>query len=192
MNILLEQLPTTVEVDGKEYEINTDFRECINIMLAFEDSELSAYEKNMVMLSVLYPKIPENVEKAAELAIKFLNCGDDPDENVGAVAMPERVYSFEKDAKYIFSAIKQTYGVDLETIEYLHWWKFCYMFLDLREDCFFCKICDLRIRRARGKLSKEEREYCLRIKDILDLPKLYSSDETEARNKFLNLLNGSE
>ncbi|HHV51797.1 MAG TPA: hypothetical protein GXX54_08925 [Clostridiales bacterium] len=187
MNILTERLPTSVEIDGVEYELNTDFRVCIKIMLAFEDPELTNAEKQAVMLNLLYKEIPPDILKASKMAVKFLNCGED--DNSGS-SSSERYYSFQKDAKYIYTAIRQSHDIDLETIDYLHWWKFCYLFMDIKPDCFFSQILDLRIRKSRGKLTKEEREYCARIKDIIELPRVLSPEESAAHDKFLKLLGG--
>lgn len=185
MNVLIDGLPTRVEIDDKEYELNTDYRVGLSIMTAFEDPELTGFEKQRVMLEILYPVIPPDHAKAAELAIKFLNCGEDQkgedtDDDGGG-----RYYSFTQDAKYILSAIEQSYHVDLMQIEYLHWWKFSYMFLDLNEDCFFCKLIYLRKQKAKGKLSKEEKEWYYSIRNIVELPETYTAEEQGLINEFM-------
>ena len=54
MNILIDQLPEAVEIDGVEYSINTDYRTAILIMMAFEDEALTAQDKAIIMLRLLY------------------------------------------------------------------------------------------------------------------------------------------
>jgi len=44
-NVLIDRLPTTVEVDGRLYDIDSDFRTCLRIILAFEDAELTSVRK---------------------------------------------------------------------------------------------------------------------------------------------------
>jgi hypothetical protein len=58
VNILVDTLPESVFVNGKEYPINTDFRVGLKIILAFEDNDLTLLEKNLVMLELLYPEKP--------------------------------------------------------------------------------------------------------------------------------------
>ncbi len=188
MNILTDRLPTAAEIDRVEYQLNTDFKNCLKIILAFEDEELTDHEKQLIMLQLLYKEIPPDTQKACELAVRFLNCGEEAGD--GAQGDAERLYSFEKDARYIFSAIRQSHNIDLETVEDLHWWKFCYLFMDLHEDCFFSKMIYYRRQRNRGKLTPEEREYCARIKDILDLPIRRSSEEAVKEAEFMRLLQG--
>lgn len=185
MNVLADRFPTSVEIDGAEYELNTDFRVGLTIMLAFEDPELTAQEKNLVMLRKLYKEIPPDPQKACELAVFFLDCGEERGEGGDA---PRRVYSFSKDAKYIYSAIRQTHGVDLETLDYMHWWKFCYLMLDLDQDAFFQQIIHLRRQKQRGKLTKEEREAYTRLHDILELPEQKDAEAGAAEREFMEKL----
>lgn len=191
MNILIEQLPTAVEIDGDIYELNTDFRTCLSIILAYEDPELTINEKHGVMLELLYKEIPDNADEACRLGVKFLNCGDDPEEETGSDDGIGRLYSFDKDAIYIYSAIKQSHGIDLDEVDYLHWWKFSYMFLDLKEDCFFNRLIHLRRQKKLGKLTKEERELYYKIQDIVDLPEVYSEEEQSRIDEFMRLLNSN-
>lgn len=193
MNILTGSLPEAVEIDGEIYDLDTDFRTGIDIMIAFEDDKLSEYEKAVIMVQLLFLKTPTNFIKARAQAIKFLNCGEEENE-VGLGGSDgdetERLYSFQKDAKYIYSAIRQSHGIDLESVGYLHWWKFCYMFLDLKEECFFSKMIYYRKQEPRGKLAKEEREYCNSIRDILTLPRQISPEQQEIEEEFMRRLRG--
>lgn len=190
MNVLTDYLPEAVEIDGKVYDLDTDFRTGIDIMIAFEDPELITNEKMAVMIHLLYKGIPENLEEACRQGIKFLDCGEEVREGSSTGSEPDRLYSFAKDSRYIYSAIKQSHGIDLEEVEYLHWWKFSYMFLDLREDCLFRQIIDLRQRRLRGKLTVEERNAWAERADILELPEYISPEEKAAGDEFMRLLNG--
>ena len=195
MNTLIDKFPTKALIDGRVYELNTDFRSCLKIILAFEDDELLDFEKAEIMLRNLYGEnIPKNTDEAIRKAIYFLDCGEEDDEKKVGTSNSTRLYSFTKDAKYIYSAIKQTHGIDLESIEYLHWWKFVYLFLDLNPECFFCKIIDLRNKKKKGKLSKEERRLYIQLCDILELndkPK-FTEEEQKEIDEFMELLKQAE
>lgn len=189
MNILTDYLPEAVEIDGIVYDLDTDYRTGIDIMIAFEDPELTTSEKMAVMVRLLYKEIPDNMEQACGLAVKFLNYGEE-DKGDGGNGPQERLYSFEKDAKYIYSAIQQSHGIDLNSVANLHWWKFCFMFLDLREDCLFRQILDLRGKQLKGKLTAEERRAWAERADILELPQYVSPEARDAQDEFMRLLNG--
>lgn len=182
MNILLEALPNAIEIDGSEYEINSDFRSCLQIILAFEDNSLAAIEKQMVLIENLYKDKPDNLDQAVRQGIKFLNGGRD--EQVQKPAM--RVYSFEKDASYIMAAFKQTHNIDLDK-ETMHWWKFMTYFMDLGGETTFSNLVSLRTRVKTGKASKEERAVAREIAEIFDLPEIddRSLAEREADDEFM-------
>lgn len=190
MNILTDRLPQSVEIGEREYQINTDFRTGLRIMEAWEDPALTDREKQMVMLELLYSEMPNDLAEACRLAVKFLNCGEDMRGDHGEAPPAERRYCFTQDAKYIFTAILQTHGVDLEQIDYLHWWKFQYLFLDLREDCFFSRLIYYRTQRANGKLTRQEAEYCRLIQSVLDLPEDKNPEAEKASDEFMRLLRG--
>ena len=103
-------------------------------VIAFEDPELTGLEKQAVMLENLYPEQPTDPTAACEIAVRFLNGGSETGE--GEEDEPLRLYSFSKDAGFIFSAFRQTHGIDLETAE-LHWWKFLALFMDLGAETTF-------------------------------------------------------
>ena len=46
----------------------------------------------------------------------------------------QRIYSFEHDDDYIYSAFLTQYHIDLQDIEYLHWWKFKALLRTLSSD----------------------------------------------------------
>lgn len=193
-NVLIERLPTSVEIDGREYPLDTDFRTCLRIILAFEDPDLAQAEKVSVMLTLLYLEQPENTEKAAELAVNFLDGGGESEDENGEEGPKPRIYSFEKDAQYIFSAFRQTHGIDLETVDYLHWWKFLYLFMDLGEDAFFVRLVSLRKRQVDGKLTKDEKKAVEEMGAIFQVPQNQPMtwQERESASRFMELLQQGE
>ena len=154
MNILVDDLPEAVVIGGKEYPITTDFRTCVRIILAFEDDDLTMYEKQVVLLQNLYQEeVPEDTETAILQGIKFLDCGREAE---GSGGDSLRLYSFSSDANIIYAAFKQTHGIDLQS-EMIHWWKFVALFWDLGADTVFCSLTGLRKRVLTGKATKEEK-----------------------------------
>lgn len=183
---LIEKFPHAVRINGEVYELNTDFRVGLKIMQAFEDSCLAKLEKQVIMCDLLFQKMPDDINAAAIAAVKFLDCGKQRRE-----VHSGRVYSFSKDAEYIYSAFLQTYGVDLQTAE-MHWWKFCAMFGDLGQETTFNQIVGLRSRKQHGKLSKDDREIWYRMRDVLTLDE-ETEDDPElqaARDNFNKLMGG--
>jgi hypothetical protein len=191
-NILTEQLPSAVEIDGQEYPIESDFRACLRVILAFEDPELTAFEKQAVLLENLYTERPSNLARAFELGIRFLNGGTDTN-NDDAAEPTLRLFSFSQDANFIFAAFRQTHGIDLETAQ-LHWWKFLALFMDLGSETTFCNLVSLRKRIKTGRASKEELRAYREMQEVIDLPEpdTRTMEEREQEETFMRLVREAE
>ena len=189
MNLLVDKLPKTIEIHGQEYQINSDFRACLSIILAFEDEELTDLEKQFVMIRNLYEDRPDDFQAAMDAGMEFLNGGA---HGVQGSDGP-RVYSFSKDANLIFAAFHQTHGIDLEAVEYLHWWKFMALFMDLGQNTTFCELVSLRKRVKTGKASKEEKAAARDLGDMFEIPEIddRTLEEKEAERRFLEAIGGS-
>lgn len=190
MNILVEELPETIAINGRDVPIHTDFRDCLLIILAFEDNELTPIEKQLILLENLYQEKPaeEDLQEAVEKGCRFLDGGGSEEEN-GSGSSP-RLYSFSKDAGLIFSAFHQTHGIDLQAVETLHWWKFLALFMDLGSETNFCSLVALRKRVKTGKATKEERRAARELGNLFEVPELDTRtlEEKQADREFLRLV----
>lgn len=193
MNILLDDLPEMIEIHGVEYPINWDHRTGIECILDFESSDFTIEEKCILLLSRLYKEpLPEDVNEAVRLGLKFLNGGQEHHEEENPFANSYRVYSFEKDARLIYAAFRQTHGIDLQKTT-LHWWVFFALFMDLGADTSFCSLVNLRNRVKSGDANKYEREQARKMGALFDLPdddSLLSEEENENLALFEALLDG--
>lgn len=185
MNILVDQLPISLMVNGQEYRINADFRNCLKIILAFEDAELAGVEKSMVLYNNLFVEKPDDMVEALKQGSQFLNAGRDEEEQTGP-----RVFSWNKDANLIYAAFQQTHGIDLESVPYLHWWKFIALFMDLGAETAFCNLVGLRRRVKTGKASKEERQAARDMGSAFIVEEIddRTVEEREAERAFLELV----
>jgi hypothetical protein len=189
MNILTDTFPETITIDGQAYQINTDFRMCLKTILAFEDDELTGYEKQAILLSNLFVTVPHDTKEAMIKAVEFFNGGksnkpvDEDDEP------SPRLYSFSKDANFIFAAFRQTHGIDLQKAQ-LHWLEFLALFMDLGSETTFCSLVSLRKRVKTGKASKEERQAAREMGEMFDIPEpdTRTLDEKEKELEFLRLI----
>ncbi|HCX63444.1 MAG TPA: hypothetical protein DHU59_13550 [Clostridiales bacterium] len=184
--ILTDGLPTAIVVDGIEYDINADYQTCLKIIMAFEDNELTQDEKYMLLVELLYKEPPHHIHAAIKQGVKFLDCGDSKDGSGESDSI--RKYSFTQDDKYIYRAVDGVLHGRLSKGDFVHWWEFVLAFMELPEDCFMSRLIQLRTQKAKGKLSKEERELYYKIRDIVDLKEEYSVEEQKQINEFMELL----
>lgn len=185
MNILIDLLPEHVEIDGKKYPINTDFRISILFELLMQDKSILDREKVYMALNLYYPKIPHDLVQAVDKMLWFYRCGkDDENDSVrnGSPAGSRKagmIYSFEHDAEYIYSAFLDQYGIDLQDIEHLHWWKFRALFKGLKEDNLIVKIMGYRAIEITDDMSDSEKKYYRKMKQIYALPDNRTQEEKE-------------
>ncbi|CAM2828234.1 bacteriophage Gp15 family protein [Hathewaya histolytica] len=195
MNILIDILPTTVNIEGVEYAINSDFRTSILFELLMQDSTIGEEEKIYMALELYYTTIPQNINEAIEQMLWFYRCGKNEvkSKGTGKGKSVTQIYSFEHDDDYIYSAFLDQYGVDLQDMEYLHWWKFKAMFKSLKEDNELVKIMGYRAMDLSKIKDKEQKNYYKKMKELYKIPTNISKNEKEKLNKIEEiLLNGGD
>lgn len=191
MNILVDLLPKKVDVDGRDYEINWDFRTSILFEMMMDDVELSDKEKIIKGIELYYPVIPENLEKAIEKIIWFYSCGKETNNESGTVSNSknDKIYSFDYDDEYIYSAFLSQYGIDLQDIECLHWWKFKAMFKSLNEENQIVKIMGYRAMDIPNDMPNDQKDFYRKMKKLYELPR--SKSEIEKVREIENALLGN-
>lgn len=192
MSILTDALPESIRVDGIEFPVNSDFRASLRTIMAFEDSTLTGREKAQIALFNLYVDIPLNIEAAEEKINWFLNGGDVSTSAQNSDESQPRLYSFVKDANFIFAAFRQTHGIDLTKAD-LHWWEFLALFMDLGSETTFCQLVSLRKRVKTGKATKEERQAAQEMGDVFEIEELDTRTlaEREIESNFMKQLKGA-
>ena len=81
--------PEYVKISGKEYKINSDFRVAIKCNEIALDSTIRDYERAMAVIYLLFgdealddcKEKPDLYEKFLKVALKYLLCEKEPEEN---------------------------------------------------------------------------------------------------------------
>lgn len=186
--MMVWDLPTRLEVAGTDYDIRTDYRDILRILCAFEDPDLTDEEKNLVCLQVLYVNadaIPrECYGDALKAAREFIDHGTG--DNPGAV----KTMDWEQDANLIFPAVNAAAGMEVRSVEYLHWWTFLGFFMSIDKKSTYATVLGLRSKKAKNKkLEKWERDFWNSNQNICKLKKKLSQEEIAERERLNNLLN---
>ncbi|KXL53505.1 bacteriophage Gp15 protein [Anaerotignum neopropionicum] len=192
MNLLIDALPQKLWIDEKEYPIRWDFRVGILYELLMLDEDVEGAEKPLLALRLFYPVIPENWKMALEGIQWFYRLGEEEKnfKKNGTHKKQERIYSFEQDAAYIYSAFLEQYSMDLTQEKQLHWWKFRALFQGLGKDTAFCKIMGYRSMEISESIGKEQREFYRRMKALYRLPSSKGEEEKLAAIENALLLGG--
>lgn len=165
MNILTGALPSSVEINGISFEIETDFRAGITFELLIKKGE----ENINALLSPFFPNgiKKEYWREALQAAEFFYCCGKLPEKKTGIASSSKQPYSFEDDANIIFADFLNFYGINLNAVN-LHWWAFRSLLEGLPEKSEFKQRIYYRTCDVKG-LSKKERERILKYRKSIEI-----------------------
>lgn len=182
MNIIIDKLDSIIKERMGDIEINTDFRISILFELLMQDNELSEKDKITQALQLYYPDFLQikDFEKAIEDILWFYRCGKELANSKGTnKGTKKQIYNYEFDAEYIYSAFMQQYGIDLQDIKELHWWKFKALFNGLSENTQFVKIMGYRAIDTRKIKDKKEKKRYKELQELYALPDMRTEEEKE-------------
>lgn len=197
MNILIDKLSTIMENRLGNIEFNTDFRIGMLFEMLMQDRNISKEIKVVQAINLYYPNPKQitDIEKAFDDIIWFYTCGKSEFKNKNQsenetekeskkrkVNSPkdERIYDYEYDDGYIYSAFLQQYGIDLQEIKYLHWWKFKSLFDALNKDTKIVEIMEYRAIDLGKIKDKDEKNRYKKLKKIYKLPDMRTEAQKES------------
>ena len=172
MNIILDELPHSVVIDGSSYEIDTSFRTSILFEIMMFDDELNEQEKIAQALELYFgDNIPGNIQEAVNAIKAFYSCGREETKKTskGSGSGAKKAFDFEYDADYIYSAFMHDYNIDLNTID-MHWWKFKALLNGLSEDNKLVKIMGYRSMDLSKITDKDEKARYKELQKIYAIP----------------------
>ena len=181
-NLILDRLPN---ITPNGLKIRTDFRESIKFELLMQNSNIEEKDKVTIALNLYFYDIniknEEELKKSVNDILWFYRCGKEETTSQGKETKKEtskRIYSYEFDAEYIYSAFMEQYKIDLNK-EHLHWWKFKALFNSLNENVLFSKIMSYRAIDLSKIKDKDMKKYYKKMKKVYALPDLRSEEEKE-------------
>lgn len=175
-------LPKTLDVDGKSYNIRSDYRVIIDILIAISDPDMEDWERQEVMFQILYnnsDSIPPNsFEKACKKAAEFI------DYNIPEGRPKPKTMDWEQDSVLIIPAINKVAGKEVRAVEYLHWWTFLGYFMEI-EDGMFSQVLSIRQKKAQHKhLEKWEKEFERNNLELVKLKTTHSAEQQREVNSI--------
>jgi hypothetical protein len=192
MNLLIDKLPT----DYEGLKIDTNFRSFILFELLMQDSSLKKEEKIMLALNLFFKdeefENVDEIKKAIKAILWFYTLGKSEDKK--EIKRKEKtvekkqkaIYSFEYDSNLIYSAFLSQYRLDLNEVDYLHWWKFRSLFEGLNEENRICEIMEYRAVDLSKIKDKDQKEHYKKLKIKYALPDNRTEEEKE--QDFANAL----
>lgn len=176
INLLTDDLPVTVDIDGQTYSIYTDFRDYIELQQMLIDKTVDIYVFHYI-LGLYMNERPDTV-KAVKAIKEFMRCGKEQNGSHSHPAGRSRfAFSFKYDAPYILGAFLECYHIDLMQIKYLHWWKFNALLDALNEDTMLKKRMSYRMIDTSKIKNKTEKNRIKKIQKQIAIPAETLSDE---------------
>ena len=168
-------LPQSINISGVEYEIRSDFRVILDILVAMSDPDMSDWEKQEVMFQIIYPgyeTIPKDrYIEACEKAVDFIDYGLPSDKP------KPKTMDWEQDGPIIIPAVNKVAGMEVRSLPYLHWWTFLGYFMEI-EDGLASQVWAIRQKHTKGKkLEKWEKEFERNNPGLVNLKKVYSEQQ---------------
>ena len=189
---LQDSLPNGVEVDGKFYKLDFEFRNVLKMIDVLDRDDLMPEAKAYNALHCLC-KRPKNVLKVCD-AVKAL-LFKAPRKKDG-----QKATDFVQDAGLIRAAFRQAYGIDLYR-EKLHWIEFTELLNAIPEGNRYSEVVGIRVRPipAPTKWNRKEREWLMKAKQDVALEltdkeraERYERDVSNIASVLMAMTGGSE
>ena len=174
-------LPTSVEIDGKEFAIRNkgDYRVVLDVIEAMKDKELAEDDRIRCALLIFYENLNgcKNFQLAAEEMMKFINVGEETEQEEDN---KPPIMDWKHDFSQITPPINRVLGYSVrDANHYTHWYDFVGAYMEIGE-CTFSTIIAIRSKRRKGKpLDKSEQEFYKNNRKLVDLPHNLTEEEAE-------------
>lgn len=191
ISLLTEPLPDSIQADGREHRILTDFRDWIRFLLLVSSDAPDIDKAAMLPLWLAEPVpltrgIVEGLRGfclARELSPDAAKKDDDEDE-----PPPHRppTWDWTIDGKFVLGDFRRYYGLDLLRVEHLHWWEFRALFEALPGDSCSMQRINIRGKDLSKLRTKSEKQYYAELQRRLALP--FEMDEDAIADVFAGMM----
>lgn len=148
-------LPTTHTINGTKYDLNTDYRDILEIIEQLNNETNPEAIRWRIAVALFYDQdVPENsMQEAMEYLAEFISTGATREKS------GPKLLDWNQDAQMIVSGVNKVAGKEIRALKYMHWWTFVSLFHEIGEGQL-STIVSIRLKRATGKkLEKWEQEY---------------------------------
>lgn len=192
---LNDPLNDYVTINGEEHPIYMAFDNVMSALETFDDKELSESDRLYVFLGIMFHDYDQELissldfETQVDVGQQIIDqINSEPIENqpvdLEGNPMPqpkrdgEQLVSFLLDAKYIYAAFMQAYGIDLiEQQGSLHWSKFSALLNALPDNTLMRQIIDIRKTNLNEIKDKNEKKRIRKLQQQFSLENKADSEE---------------
>lgn len=184
--------PTKMEANGHIYPINTDYRVALACFKALNDDDITDLERFYAIETLLLGSdvLEEDEMILKDKIITYLKCGRDDE-----ISNSEVDFDYLIDENRVKISIRQAYNnLDVEKIDYLHWYEYNELIEGLTEDSLIDRVRQFRTLDIREISDKKKQQKVIEIKNRLSIKRKekMTKEQEEAQEEFFRLLNGGE
>lgn len=181
-------LPQNVIINDNKYEINSDYKDIVEVLKPLNDKELLDEEKVECACYLFYKDFDniknEDLEDAVECMMLFIN-GNKKEESS---SNEKPTMDWAKDLSIIIAPINRIAGCDIRTKEHFHWWTFLSCFMEIGE-CTFSTFVGIRTKKNKGKkLESYEEEIYKKNINAIKLEPIYDIETQSQLDEIRSLL----
>lgn len=172
--------PNKIEVNGRTYEINTDYKVALACFRAIEDSTINDMERALAIITLLLGPdvLEEDYPKCLEKCAIYLRCGKEENDEEEEADMDYIV-----DETYIRTSIRQCYHMDLNKEKNVHWWEYNELIEGLTEETVLNQRRELRKFDETKVEDKKERDKIRKAKEKISLKKIKKVQATKEQQE---------
>ena len=174
--------PTKIEVNGHYYDINTDYRTALACLKAINDKTITDLERLYAIEGLLIddPVPPEDEEILKEKMAIYLRCGSEKNTSDEEIDM-----DYFKDEAIIKTSIRQCYHLNLNEIDYMHWWEYNELISGLTNESVLSRTRELRTYDLNQIKDPVEREKMRKRKEYVSLDKEEDEELTKEQEESI-------
>ena len=178
------RLPKSAKIGGREYKINTDYRDILEIIGYLNNPKWPEILRWRIVLELFYEgDIPgEHQTEAMQFLSDFITYGSK------ASKPGPKLMDWEQDAQMIISDVNKVAGKEVRELPYLHWWTFLSYFYGIGEGQL-STIVSIRKKKMTGKkLEKWEEEFYRENRETIDFRRGETQEDKAMQEYFAKWL----
>jgi hypothetical protein len=177
-------LPEYAVIGGKNYRINADFRDVLEVISWLNNEDEDDAIRRYVALSLFFDEfetMPESdYAEAIHFMADFIAAGEDDDGRPR-----QKLIDWDQDRNIIASEVNKVAGTEVRALKFLHWWTFLGYFSCIG-DGQLALIVTIREKRQNGKkLEKYEQEFYQKNRHRVDLKQTVTKKEQAVFDKWI-------
>lgn len=175
MSFLTEPLANSLDIEGKHYPINTDFRVWLKF---YELTKRESLDFRSVTEGIILcykdGVLPPSFLKASEAMWHFFMGTNEKNSKSSGIA-GKKIFDFTEDAPLIYASFLSEYGIDLLQ-EDMHWHKFLTLLKNLSPESPFMRVAAIRSINPDDIKDAARRSEIIKKQKIFALPGDFDED----------------